>query len=242
MTSGPSPTSRRRSGVRGRGCFALIVLLIIFAGGFYTGVRAARHAMSQGPDWARRLLGLPTGDAPQTPVGTANTPPAPPSRPTPIAPATQPPVSPPTTPPATSPTTPSGSGAPETGPSAPADLSTLVPQYNDTLHRIQETQHRYALAQQQAATKTRPQDLQPLLNEQESLLKDMTAAAQRAKTLQGQIKADPRWEASYQEAAPCLNPSEVPTRLLNLNLDDLRFIEPRSGGDTGGGSDTTGGT
>ncbi|HZT40552.1 MAG TPA: hypothetical protein VFA07_00100 [Chthonomonadaceae bacterium] len=241
MTSGSSPSARRSSGVRGRGCFLLLVLLIFFASGFYTGVRAARHAMAQGPDWARRLFGLPTGSAAQTQIGTASTSNQPPAGNSSAAPTAQQPPSTASSsssttssPPATS-TTPATTDSGEQGQpegSAPpqADLPTLVQQYNDVLHRIQEAQHHYALAQQQAASKTKSQDLQPLLNEQESLLKDMTAAAQRAKTLQAQIKADPQFADSYQEGAPCLTPGEVPTRLLNLGLENLRFIEPGSSG------------
>lgn len=240
MTSGPSPSARRRSGVRGRGCFLLLVLLIFFGGGFYVGVRATRHALNRGPDWMRHLFGLPSGSAPQTQITVTSMPNQSPTKAPFTAPQAQQPSNP-STPPATLPTLPSNtSGAPAASASSEADLPTQVPQYNDILHRIQDLQHHYVLVQQQAATKTRPQDLQPLLNEQESLLKDMTAAAQRATTLRAQIKADPQFDASYQEAAPCLNPSEVPTRLLNLGLENLRFIEPRSGGDNSNGSDNTG--
>ena len=238
MTSGPPPSARRRSGVRGRGCFVMIVLFLFFAGGFYVGVRAARHAMRQGPDWARALFRLPSGSAPQTLASPAVTPAPPPK----TAPAVQPPATT-SSPSTTSPTSPAnGTGAPESPTPPPADLTTLVPQFNNILHRIQEAQQRYALAQQQAATKTKSQDLQPLLNEQESILKDMTAAVQRAKALQTQIKADPQFADSYQEAAPCLAPGEVPTRLLNLGLENLRFIELRSGGGNSGGGDNTNGT
>lgn len=107
-----------------------------------------------------------------------------------------------------------------------ADVTSLVEEYNNALHRIQQSAHTYETVHKKATdSKTKPQDLQALLDQQNTLLDEMVAAAQRAQTLQTTLKSKPQFTAQYEEGKPCLPPEKVPTKLLNLGLEKLKFVQ-----------------
>ena len=122
------------------------------------------------------------------------------------------------------PPSPSASAPPSDDSSA--DVTSLVEEYNNALHRIQQSAHTYETVHKKATdSKTKPQDLQALLDQQNTLLDEMRAAAQRAQTLQTTLKSRPQFTSQYEEGKPCLPPEKVPTTLLNLGLEKLRFVQ-----------------
>lgn len=235
-TGSSSPGARRRPG---RFRFVLFMLLLIFGAGFYTGVQSARRALRTGPAWARRALGLTEFLPPPPAVPPSNTPSntlpiasAPvPQQPAPVNPATG---GAPAVQPNTAPTTPSQQHNAAPGSLSGAAVETETPldkqarEYDDLLNRIQDYQRKYtAVYQKTTDPKTRAQDLGSLQDEQNVIYDDMTAVVQRALALQTTLKSDPQFATRYEETRPVLNPDQIPSKMLDMNLETLQFVQKR---------------
>jgi hypothetical protein len=261
MTAGSGSYSKRRTG---RVRFVLFSTLVIFGGGFYTGVYATKRVIASDSGIMHRIFGV------QSPLPPPAVTPALPAAVTPSAApppaATQPATPPPATvPPAT--TTPpvkpeSATAAPRsnggpsdastssnTGQNTPAEehksetpdtrsteagdtgsdqslLAKQVEDYNDMLHRIQDALRRYSVIhQKQLDPKTKTQDLKALTDQETTLFAEISRNAKHAQNLQDAIRDNTSYAAQYMEGGNCTARKDVPTRLLDLDLDKLKFID-----------------
>jgi hypothetical protein len=222
--------------------FILFMALLSFGGGFYSGIQAYKRALASDNGIVHRLFGIvppavpnaappvpPVAGAPQQPVAP---PPAATSSPT--APANVAPK--PSTPVTTAPANPTGTANENAGtanqPSNPdatpelAQLAAQVDDYNDTLRRIQMGLNNYSVVHQRALDpKTHAQDLKPLLDQQNDLIKEITNSTGHAQNVQTEIQANPEYARLYVEAKPVVLRKSVPGDMLDLDIDKLKFIE-----------------
>ena len=247
MSTGTGPNLARRRAGRFR--FALIMLLIFFGGGFYTGIQTTKRVFSSDNGILRRVFGLqpisaPAAPpvaalaAPAAPVQAATQPQAPANQPVGVtttakeigAPAQSKPENVSTQPPSVA----DGAQSPANQGDAAAQPMTAdqkllageVDDYNDMLTRIQKALVSYSTVHQKSLEpKTRAQDLKLLLDQENGLLGEITTAAKHAQNVQVAVQANSDYAAHYTEGDACAQRKNVPNNLLDLDLDKLKFIE-----------------
>jgi hypothetical protein len=268
MTAGSgSSVAKRRSG---RLRFVLFSMLVLFGGGFYTGVYATKRVIASNSDLLHRVFGVPSPVP--APVVAPTQPAAPPVAAQQTAPAQTVAATPPTTaanaatkPPVadanTKPTdtkpletksadTSSSSSAQTNGETSQSATSTdenqsaahsqpaggtgeqqsqlakQVADYNDMLHRVQDALRHYSVVHQKSLDpKVHPADLKLFTDQENNLCTEISGAVKHAENLQDAIRADANYAALYMEGSNCAARKDVPTRLLDLDIDKLKFID-----------------
>lgn len=241
-----SIAGRRRAG---RFRFVLFSMLVLFGGGFYAGVQATKRVTASDSGILHRIFGI---QPPIIPVAAAA--PAAPAQPVKQAPAA-PPVAANPAPqaPADAPKASEASAAPKPdnnaaqSPAAPdpadkpgsekdaaalgtpaeqAQLASQVTDYNDMLQRIQKALASYSTVHQKSlAPKTKAQDLKLLLDQENGLVSEITSAAKHAQNILVALEGNSNFPALYSSGAACANRKDIPSSLLDLDLDKLKVIE-----------------
>lgn len=225
---------------RGRGRFYSFLFLfgLIFAGGFYVGVRATRHVERLGPDWLKPRFGVQPGwmgIPPAAPVAApvpAAVSPAAPVNPNPVAPAAPTTGAVPATPapnapntlPASRPVPPANAASPGTA----AALDQNVNEYNSTLRRAENSFRDYMVASQiLLAPNAAAEEHDAAADHAHTAADDLQAYVRRAQALYDTIHADPLYAKKYKETDPALDSVAVKAQFQELTTENLRYIRPK---------------
>jgi hypothetical protein len=253
MTAGSGAFAARRRAGRIR--FILFSTLVLFGGGFYTGVYATKRVIASDSGILHRIFGIqaPAPTVPPAPPASApaaatvataaatTQPSAPAAVKPPVTPAPAPQTTPPAPPAQTGSDAAQSSGSPDAEQNAApaphaqsseesgsdqAQLARLVDDYNDSLHRIQDALRHYSVIHQKSLdSKIKPQDLKQLSDQENSLFSDVSRLTKHAENVQDTIRAASNYAVLYMEGSSCAARKDVPTKLLDLDIDKLKFID-----------------
>ena len=105
-------------------------------------------------------------------------------------------------------------------------LAKQVDDYNDPLHRIQDALRHYAVVHQKSAdSKTQAKDLKMLVEQENKLFDEVGQLTKHAENVQDAIRANSNYAVLYMEGSICAARKDIPTKLLDLDLDKLKFID-----------------